>query len=116
MKTKNVRNTILSGALACGLLMSLVACASHTNPLKTVSHEKAAIFLVKASEYASQTTHNYWSGTGYGNCMDTHKYKKSECKKFYQVMLTYAKTKPHFKSLNLADCSFKMVCIFNSWV
>ena len=90
-----------------GLISMLTAC-SHQNPLKSSDQKTTAKFLVSASQYAEQKLGIFTPPGGYvyGECMGG-KEKTATCQKLYQKMLEFAKTKPAYQNLSLADLTDK---------
>lgn len=84
------------------MTLGLSACTPQKNPLTQVSHKQAATFLVNASNYAEVKLKKHWDDRGYLQCM-AGKRNETTCKTLYRTMLTYAKTKPTFKGLTLAN-------------
>jgi len=86
------------------VFLGLVGCAKHTNPLMKVTHKKAALFLVHASQYAEKQLKIYQppGGTIYGQCMEGSA-ENVNCERLYRSMLQYGKLKPEFKALTLLD-------------
>lgn len=89
------------------LTLTTAACHQHTNPLKTLPPEKAAILLLQASKYAEAQAGFSQRGVGFANCMKENMLKL-DCHHFLQDMLSFSKKNPDMQTLTLADLEDKV--------
>lgn len=107
-KTKKTISGVMFGA-SISLMLLLSAC-SQSNSLKTTDPDKAAKFLVSASQAAEKQLQvfNAPGGYYYGECM-MGKEKKSLCDRLYQAMVNYAKTTHDFQRLTVSNLTDQQV-------